>query len=99
MTKFFLPINPHIMNTIKSSILLVLGLIISCSDEKNLGNRPNIVWLVAEDLGLYIPPFGDSTIVTPNLSRLADEGVRYTNVYSVSGVCSPSRASLSLIHI
>ena len=82
------------MNTIKSSILLLLGLIISCSDEKNLANRPNIVWLVAEDLGLYIPPFGDSTIVTPNLSRLADEGVRYTNVYSVSGVCSPSRASI-----
>ena len=82
------------MNTIKSSILLFLGLIISCSDEKNLANRPNIVWLVAEDLGLYIPPFGDSTIVTPNLSRLADEGVRYTNVYSVSGVCSPSRASI-----
>ena len=94
MTKFFLLINPHIMNTIKSSILLFLGLIISCSDEKNLANRPNIVWLVAEDLGLYIPPFGDSTIVTPNLSRLADEGVRYTNVYSVSGVCSPSRASI-----
>ena len=94
MTKFFLLINPHIMNTIKSSTLLLLGLIISCSDEKNLANRPNIVWLVAEDLGLYIPPFGDSTIVTPNLSRLADEGVRYTNVYSVSGVCSPSRASI-----
>ncbi len=94
MTKFFLLINPHIMNTIKSSILLFLGLIISCSDEKNLANRPNIVWLVAEDLGLYIQPFGDSTIVTPNLSRLADEGVRYTNVYSVSGVCSPSRASI-----
>ena len=82
------------MNTTISSILLLLWLVTACSDEKKLINRPNIVWLVAEDLGLYIPPFGDSTISTPNLSRLADEGVRYSNVYSVSGVCSPSRASI-----
>ena len=82
------------MNIIKSSIFLFLVLLKSCSDEKKLIKRPNIVWLVAEDLGLYIPSFGDSTISTPNLSRLADEGVRYTNVYSVSGVCSPSRASI-----
>tara|TARA_Y100000590_G_scaffold469958_1_gene660952 strand:+ start:10465 stop:12183 length:1719 start_codon:yes stop_codon:yes gene_type:complete len=54
----------------------------------------NIVWLVAEDLGPYIPSFGDSTVSTPSLDRLAREGVCYTNVYSVSGVCSPSRASL-----
>ena len=57
--------------------------------------KMNILWLVAEDLGPYIPPFGDSTIKTPHLSRLAAEGVRYNNVFSVSGVCSPSRASLA----
>ena len=56
--------------------------------------RPNILWLVAEDLSPYLPPFGDSTIRAPNLERLAREGVRYGNVYSVSGVCSPSRAAL-----
>ena len=55
----------------------------------------NILWLVAEDLGPYIPPFGDSTIKTPHMSRLAAEGVRYNNVFSVSGVCSPSRAALA----
>jgi len=57
--------------------------------------QPNILWLVAEDLSPVIPPFGDSTIQTPHLSRLADEGVRYTNVYSICGVCSPSRAALA----
>ena len=57
--------------------------------------QPNIVWLVAEDLGPYIPPFGDSTVATPNLSRLAAEGVRYTHVFSPSGVCAPSRAAIS----
>ncbi|MFL3007352.1 MAG: sulfatase [Candidatus Neomarinimicrobiota bacterium] len=82
------------MRIIKRSSILFFLLIIACSNEKNIDKRPNIVWLVAEDLGLYIPSFGDSTISTPNLSRLAEEGVRYNNVYSVSGVCSPSRASI-----
>lgn len=57
--------------------------------------RPNILWLVAEDLSPIIPPFGDNTVATPNLSRLAAEGVRYTQVYSSSGVCAPSRAAIA----
>ncbi|MEM8487793.1 MAG: sulfatase-like hydrolase/transferase [Bacteroidota bacterium] len=64
------------------------------SDEP-VFDRPNIVWIVAEDLGPYLPSFGDSTIETPNLSRLAAEGVRYTRVFSPSGVCAPSRAALA----
>lgn len=57
--------------------------------------RPNILWLVAEDLGPYIPPFGDTTVVTLALSRLATEGVRYTHVFSPSGVCAPSRSAIA----
>ena len=57
--------------------------------------QPNILWLVAEDLSPIIPPFGDSTVTTPTLSRLAAEGVRYTHVFSPSGVCAPSRAAIA----
>lgn len=57
--------------------------------------RPNVLWLVAEDLGPIIPPFGDSTVATPTLSRLAAEGVRFVNVFSPSGVCAPSRAAIA----
>jgi arylsulfatase A-like enzyme len=46
-------------------------------------------------MGAYIPPFGDSTIQTPNLSRLAKEGVIYPHLYSTSGVCAPSRAAIA----
>lgn len=59
------------------------------------GGQPNILWLVAEDMSPYLSTFGDPTVSTPNLDRLAAEGVRYTNVYSVSGVCAPSRAALA----
>ena len=60
-----------------------------------LPDRPNILWLVAEDLSPIIPAFGDDTVATPNLDRLAAEGVRYTRVFSTSGVCAPSRAALA----
>lgn len=60
-----------------------------------LPERPNILWLVTEDMGAYIPPFGDSTVATPNLSKLAEEGVTYPNLYSTSGVCAPSRAAIA----
>ncbi len=63
--------------------------------KAELPKRPNILWLVTEDMGSYIPPFGDSTIVTPNLSRLAKEGVVYPNLFSTSGVCAPSRAAIT----
>lgn len=63
--------------------------------ESSLPERPNILWLVTEDMGAYLPSFGDSTIVTPNLSRLAKEGVVYPNLYSTSGVCAPSRAAIA----
>lgn len=82
-------------------LLLLLSILISCSTEKqpeatsNPIEQPNILWLVAEDMGPYLPAFGDSTVVTPNLSRLAAEGVRYTHVYSPSGVCAPSRAAIA----
>lgn len=60
-----------------------------------LPERPNILWLVTEDMGAYIPPFGDTTVATPNLSKLANEGVIYRNLYSTSGVCAPSRAAIA----
>ncbi|NER17812.1 sulfatase-like hydrolase/transferase [Spongiivirga citrea] len=82
--------------------LLAIGLFIGCQSNKkekeisiSLPERPNILWLVTEDMGAYIPSFGDSTIVTPNLSRLAQEGVVYPNLYSTSGVCAPSRAAIA----
>ena len=80
----------------------LLAVLLSCKYLDNSGRyqpilpeRPNILWIVAEDLSPIIPPFGDQTVNTPNLSRLADEGVRYTSVFSTSGVCAPSRAALA----
>jgi arylsulfatase A-like enzyme len=56
--------------------------------------RPNIVCIVAEDISPYIGCYGDSVAQTPNIDRLASEGVRYTNFYTTMGVSAPSRAGL-----
>jgi N-sulfoglucosamine sulfohydrolase len=68
---------------------------ISFDPALRLGFKPNIVWLVAGDLSPIIPPFGDSTVATPNLDWLAFEGVRYTNLFSTSGGCAPNRCALA----
>ena len=55
---------------------------------------PNIVMIYADDLGYGDLSCYGSAIATPNLDRLAEEGARFTNFYSASPVCSPSRAAL-----
>ncbi|WP_435414371.1 sulfatase-like hydrolase/transferase [Polaribacter aestuariivivens] len=86
----------------KISILIILLLsfafFASCDSSKKETKKSkpiNILWLVTEDMGAYIPPFGDNTVATPNLTRLANEGVIFPNLYSTSGVCAPSRAAIA----
>ncbi len=56
---------------------------------------PNIVFILADDLGYGdLGCYGQKKIKTPNLDRLAVEGIRFTQVYSGSTVCAPSRCSL-----
>jgi N-sulfoglucosamine sulfohydrolase len=56
--------------------------------------QPNIVWIVPEDMSFELGAFGDPVARTPNIDRLADEGVRFTNVFATAGTCAPSRAAL-----
>ena len=57
--------------------------------------RPNIILVLADDLGLYeLGCYGQEKIRTPQIDRLAHEGMRFERFYSASTVCAPSRASL-----
>lgn len=55
--------------------------------------RPNVLWLIAEDLGVELGCYGGTQVWTPNIDRLAAEGVRYTHAYTTAPVCSPSRSA------
>ena len=57
--------------------------------------RPNIIYILADDIGYGdLGCYGQQKIETPNLDRLAAEGMRFTQHYSGSAVSSPSRCSL-----
>ncbi|MBE20569.1 MAG: N-acetylgalactosamine-6-sulfatase [Acidobacteria bacterium] len=57
--------------------------------------RPNIIYIYADDLGYNeVGSYGQAKIRTPNLDRLAAEGIRFTQHYSGSAVCAPSRSVL-----
>lgn len=56
-------------------------------------DRPNILYIHSHDTGRYIHPYGYS-MPTPNLQRLADEGVLFRNAFCANPTCSPSRAAL-----
>lgn len=56
--------------------------------------RPNILWLVVEDMSPHMGCYGETTIRTPNIDRLAREGARFTRCFVTCPVCSPSRSAL-----
>ncbi len=59
------------------------------------GAKPNIILIFADDQGYNdLGCFGSKKIKTPNVDRLAKEGMRFTNFYSAASVCTPSRAAL-----
>jgi len=87
-------------NRLYNLYLVFFILFISCKQNQEpnetfyLAFRPNILWITCEDMSPHLGCYGDSVARTPVLDQLASEGIRYTNVYSVSGVCAPSRSAL-----
>ncbi|MFJ4658853.1 sulfatase-like hydrolase/transferase [Nocardia sp. NPDC088792] len=60
----------------------------------SFGDRPNILWIVSEDCPPRFGCYGDSLAETPNLDRLARDGVVFDHAFSVAPVCAPSRFAL-----
>src|SRR5690349_12738123 len=61
--------------------------------QENAG-RPNILWIVSEDNSPFIGAYGDTFATTPNIDKLATEGIRYINAFATAPVCAPSRSTL-----
>lgn len=57
-----------------------------------LQDRPNILWILGDDVGNEIGCYGDKLVRTPNVDRIANEGVRFTHCFTTAPVCSASRA-------
>ncbi len=79
-------------------LISTLNILNSCNASQNQGedsSLPNVVIIYADDLGYGdVSAYGATEISTPNIDKLARGGVRFTNGYSTSATCSPSRYAL-----
>jgi len=87
------------MNPIQQSTRCVRGLLmvwsLLCLPWVSFAATPNIVIILADDLGYGdLGCYGHPSIRTPNLDRMAREGMRFTDFYAAAEVCTPSRTSL-----
>ena len=87
----------HLRNTYFASIASLLLFLPACNQESETGNqkKPNIIYIMADDLGWGdLSCYGQEKFQTPNLDKLASEGMRFTKHYAGSTVCAPSRCAL-----
>ena len=84
----------------KCSIIILSALISisSCKEIENIKNqerKPNIIIIYADDLGIGdVSSYGSTELITPNIDRIANEGIKFTNGYATSPTCTPSRYSI-----
>ena len=88
-------------NLIAVCCFIALPIFLNGCGENNLNveqhspQNPNIIYILADDLGYGdLSCYGQSKFSTPNIDKLASEGIRFTQHYSGSTVCAPSRSSL-----
>lgn len=80
-----------------AAVLLLCGLVVSTKNifarESGLSERPNIVWIIPDDMSANFSCYGETAIETPNVDRLAARGVRFTNAFVTAPVCSTCRSA------
>jgi len=64
------------------------------SQGQNQKVKPNIIWIMAEDIAPDLACYGTKGVKTPNLDALASKGTRYTKCYTPNPICSPSRSAM-----
>ena len=74
------------------SVLLVVSSVVSLYAAEQ--SRPNILWIKIEDWSPSLSCYGTKGIQTPNVDKLASEGIRYERAFSTAPVCSPSRSAM-----
>ncbi len=72
--------------------LAALAALPACAQPAD--ERPNIVWIIAEDQSDHYGPYGETLAKTPNIDRMAAEGAMFTRAFVTAPVCSPSRSAL-----
>jgi len=72
----------------------MLAVCVMTAGALRAADRPNILWLSAEDISPHLGCYGDANAITPHLDKLATEGTRYTHTFTTAGVCAPCRSGI-----
>jgi arylsulfatase A-like enzyme len=80
--------------TLKRRWILVLLASLAVSGVAAAGSRPNIVWIIVEDMSAHFGCYGETAIQTPHVDRLAAQGVKFTHTVITAPVCSAARSAL-----
>lgn len=75
-------------------VMLLVATLYGCGETAEAPSLPNILWITSEDNSPFIGAYGDSYADTPNIDRLAEQGIVYENAYATTPVCAPSRFTL-----
>ena len=82
------------MSLSTGTLLLFICILAGESHSRNVKRPPNIVLIMADDLGIGdIGCFGNTTIRTPNIDKIARQGAKLTHHLAAASLCSPSRAA------
>ncbi len=84
----------NIMSRMRVILLMVVGVVFFQGGEVRGDDRPNILWILAEDICPDLSCYGVKGVKTPHLDMLAGEGIRYERAFSTSPVCSTSRSAM-----
>ncbi|MFC1734660.1 sulfatase-like hydrolase/transferase [Candidatus Hydrogenedentota bacterium] len=79
-----------------SGAALAVGALQFCTMKSAMSSdkHPNILWITCEDISPHLGCYGHEEARTPNLDRLASEGMRFENAFGISGVCAPNRSCI-----
>ena len=75
----------------KYTLLTFVFVLFTCATQA--ADRPNIVWIIPDDMSANFSCYGETAIETPNVDRLAARGVKFTNAYVTTPVCSTCRSA------
>lgn len=81
------------LKTLFLYVQLALILSTAWAATANADNRPNIVWIIVDDMSVNFSCYGETAIQTPNVDALAERGIRFTNAYVTAPVCSTCRSA------
>ncbi len=87
-------ISNYTINNFLKLLLFITFIYSLNSYSKTSDEKLNVIWISCEDMGPVLSSYGVKEISTPNIDKLAKEGIKYTNAYSTVGVCAPSRFSI-----